>query len=419
MKIYEGNSLNKSETPESRYLVYLDNTILFFITLQVVAVGFSIAVASISLGFWFGLWIIKLLFLRKVDTSFIFSREMLYVNSAIAFYILAEFISRLFAVFPDEAIIGLKRQFLVFIIFGSVSTIRDKNTFYKIFFIVVFGSSIVSLYEIVRFAVAFRELAATVNISEIRIDYLNYPITGAEIKMLIFLTAFPLLFSGEKMLIKKWTLVSALIPILIAMYLTQSRNVMLAVFICFIITAAFFNKKFLLYLVILTAAFIYLIPGQFRERIFSIADPNHPSNQSRIVTWQTGIKMFKDYPVTGVGDNEITEVYKMYKTPELHGEGSHMHSNYMQILVTSGILGAIAYILFHTIFFMKQIKYYKVLKDGNDGLIIFGTILMMISFHISGIFEWNFGDWEVFNVFMYLLSLPFILFNLNKKIKTD
>ncbi len=414
-KIYEGNSHNKSETAESRYLVYLDNTILFFITLQVVAVGFSIAVSSISLGFWFGLWIIKLIFLRKVDTSFIFSREMFFVNFVIAFYILAEFISRLLAVFPDEALIGLKRQFLVFVLLGSVSTIKNKSTFYKIFFIIVFGNSIISVYEIVRFAIVFRELAASVNISEIRIDYLNYPLTGAEIKMLIFLTAFPLLFSKEKMLIKKWTLVSALIPILIAMYLTQSRNVMLAVFICFIISAAFFNKKFLLYLVIFTAAFIYLIPGQFRERIFSIFDLNHPSNHSRIVTWQTGIKMFRDYPITGVGDNEITEVYKMYKTPELHGEGSHMHSNYLQILVTSGILGVIAYILFHTIFFMKQIKYYKILKDSNDRLIIFGTILMVISFHISGIFEWNFGDWEVFNVFMYLLSLPFILFSLNIK----
>jgi len=341
---------------------------------------------------------------------------MLFVNGAIAFYVLAEFISRLFAVFPDEALIGLKRQFLVLILFGSVSTIKDKNTFYKIFFIVVFGNSLISVFEIIRFAVAFRELAATVNISEIRIDYLNYPITGAEIKMLVFLTAFPLLFSKAKLpLIKKWHLVTALFPIFTAMYLTQSRNVMLAVFICFIIAGAFHSKKFLIYFVVLTAAFIYLIPGQFSERIFSIIDPNHPSNHSRIVMWQTGIKMFKDHPVTGVGDNEITQVYKMYKTPETQGEGSHMHSNYMQILVTSGILGAIAYILFHLAFFIKQTKYYSALNDGNDRLLIFGTILMMISFHISGIFEWNFGDWEVFNVFMYLLSLPFVLFSLDKK----
>ncbi|MCX6165974.1 MAG: O-antigen ligase family protein [Ignavibacteriae bacterium] len=122
--------------------------------------------------------------------------------------------------------------------------------------------------------------------------------------------------------------------------------------------------------------------------------------------------MFKDHPLIGVGDNEITQVYKMYKIPESHGEGSHLHSNYMMVLATKGILGLLIYIALFTTLFLKQIKYFRITENKEQKYLIFGCILATLSFHIAGIFEWNYGDWEVLTLLLFILSIPFILINL-------
>ncbi|TRZ65778.1 O-antigen ligase domain-containing protein, partial [bacterium] len=250
------------------------------------------------------------------------------------------------------------------------------------------------------------------NSADIRIDYLGYPLSMGECKMLLLMTVIPLFFAKDKLIIKKWLLALISAPVFISMFLTQSRNVMLATAICLVITGIFINKRFLVLLIIVFTAGWLALPGSMQDRIKSIANPQHESNKSRLIMWNIGWQMFVDHPITGVGDNEITEIYKLYKKPEFHGEGSHLHSNIFMILATTGIFGFVSYLGMFIILFAKQIKYYLKAEYGNDKLLIFGSILAMISFHISGIFEWNFGDWKVMTILLFVLSLPFTIINI-------
>jgi O-antigen ligase len=261
----------------------------------------------------------------------------------------------------------------------------------------------------------FSEEAKTTNIGEIRLYAFSFFITTGEMKMLFLLMLFPLLFIKEEIFLAKRLLAIPLSIIFVSMYLTQSRNVFLAVIICFVLFGIVLNRKFLIYLSIFIIAVLIIIPSGFRQRITSIVDPKHPSNESRLIMWNVGWQMFKDHPVTGVGDNEITEVYKMYKQPEFHGEGSHLHSNFFMVLATKGIFGIIIYIALFFTLFLKHFKYFKQAANKEEKYLIFGCILSMISFHISGIFEWNYGDWEVLTLFLFIISVPFILHNLNNK----
>ena len=393
--------------------IVTDKIIIVFLLIQIFSVSFSIALSSIAFGIWGGLWIIQIIASRKAGIPEIISKDVKLISVFILLFFISDFISLYFAVIPEGAFIGLKRFLLYMIFFAMIAKIKDKETLMKLITVILIVFTAISVYEIILYVFKFPEEAKTQDISLIRLYSFAFFLTTAEMKMLVFVTLFPLLFIRERIFIQKKYLIISLSIIFVAMYLTQSRNVFLSLIICSLIFGLFINKKFLIYLLIFVTAVLLVIPSQFRSRITSIVDPAHPSNASRLIMWGVGWQMFKDHPFTGVGDNEITQVYKMYKQPEFHGEGSHLHSNYFMVLATKGIFGLIFFIAVFFTLFLKHFKYFKNTKDKSERYLIFGCILSMISFHISGIFEWIYGDWEVLTLFLFIVSIPFVLYNLN------
>lgn len=393
------------------YLIKVDTLIIVFITVQIISAGLSVAISSISFGIWGGLWIIKTFLFKEYDVLNKFIKDNLLLNALIVLFIISEFISRTFSLIPEGAYTGMKRMLLFLVFWGTITTIRNKQKFFYILSFVLFSYSVISLIEITRLLYDYRSNIFTTDAGEMRISYFGYPITNGEIKMLILLTVTPLIFYKNKFPFRRSILLSAVIPILISMILTQSRNVILAVLISFMFYSLLKNKK-IFFTAVFALPLIYLIlPNNFQDRIKSTFDYKHPSNYSRLMMWETGLKIFADYPVIGVGDNEITKIYTKYKKPEYHGEGSHLHSNFIMILATNGIIGFIIYAGFFSLLLYKQILILKKEHEITYQLIITGSILSMISFHISGIFEWSFGDWEVLTVLLFTASIPFIIKN--------
>lgn len=400
---------------------YIDIVILVFLALQIFTVSFSVALSSISFGIWGGLWIIQIIFKKTLLTHSSVKKDVLQVGLLILGFLISDFLSRVFGVIPEGALIGLKRFLLYLIFFGAIVKITKKEYLYRI---IIFGLIIfagVSIYELTKYVIKFRELSKIMDIGLIRIDDLAYPLTSAEIKMLLLLLTIPLLFIPDNPILKKTYLIILLIPIILSMFLTQSRNVIFAFIITILILTFLKDKKiFLITLGILFIIFL-LLPYPFQHRITSSFSPSFELNKSRVTMWKVGWQMFKDHPVFGVGDNEITLVYKKYKEPEIKGEGSHLHSNYVMILATNGIIGSIFYVGLMVILFFKFFRFYRECKSPEDKLLILGTILGFVAFHIAGITEWEYGDWEVLTIFIFVVSIPFIIINFvrNQKAVTN
>ena len=394
----------------------LDKLILFFLTVQIASVSLSIAASSISFGIWCGLWIIQIIITRNIGIDKKLFEELRIINLFILLYIFAEIISRVFAVFPEGAIVGLKRLLLFLIFFVAVIKVFNKKMLYRMLLSILIIVALVSVYEIIRYSFKLAELIDEVGFVEVRIDFISYPLTSGQIKMMLLMTVFPLLFIKEKLFVKKGYLLLILAPIALSMFFTQSRNVFLAVFICFLVYGIFINRKFLITVLVVTGVFLIFAPSEYQSRFRSIVNPDHPSNRTRIVMWETGYKIFKDHPVIGAGDSHITEVYKLYRTPEYHGEGSHLHSNIFMVLATSGLIGFAGFIGYFISLFIKQVRIYKREKNPPEKALAFGGILVTMSFFIAGLTEWSFGDHEVMTVFFFLSAIPFILlkFNLNE-----
>jgi O-antigen ligase len=399
-----------------------DKFIIVFLTIQIASVNFSIALSSISFGIWAGLWLIQIVLERSIRYDKRLFSKIKVINFFILLYFFFEIFSRFFAVMPGEEFIGLKRLLLFLIFFVSMIKIADRNTLFKILFVILCTASIISIYELVEYVFKLKANIDRIGFGLVRIDFFAYPLTTGQIKMLLFFSILPVLFVKEKFIINRKYLFIILFPIFLSMVLTQSRNVFLAVFIALIIFGIFYNRKFLLsFVIVLILAWIF-VPSEYQSRIKSIGDTEHPSNKSRLMMWDVGMKMFFEHPLTGVADSHIKEVYKLYKTPESEAEGSHLHNNFIMILATTGIFGFLSYVGMLLSIFIFQIKAYLKEKESEvDKALLLGSILVMISFNVAGLFEWCFGDHEVMTVFFFLISIPFIIYKINfpRKYHTD
>jgi len=74
--------------------------------------------------------------------------------------------------------------------------------------------------------------------------------------------------------------------------------------------------------------FYLIVPAHVKERTNHFFDMNYGSNALRILWWKTGVEIFKDHPVTGIGDISTAKVYAQYQ-PEEEIIIGHFHNNFV------------------------------------------------------------------------------------------
>ncbi|MCC6865414.1 MAG: O-antigen ligase family protein [Ignavibacteria bacterium] len=371
---------------------------------------FSIATSSIGIG---GLIILTVFKLFISNKNYVLQKNLIYFFGA---FIIIQIISSLVCGNPAESFDNIFRRISIYIIFfASILFIKSSADLKKLLILYICFTALISTVEIIRFSLEYIP-HPTKPISEYRLEYYGYPATNGEIKMSILLLIIPFFLLKKNYLMNKFLLALCTLPLLITFYLTNARNAVMGLFTGILIYGLIKNRWFLAVVLVLILLFLVAAPLPVKERVLSIADLNHPSNHSRIVMWETGVKIIKDNLLFGVGDVDINKVYRMYKTPEFHGEGSHMHSNIFQILVNFGVIGFIFWLALMIYLFTMQIKtYIKTRKFEFLNILALISITSMAALQVSGLTEWNFGDAEYAAVFWFNLALAFSAYRLSTK----
>lgn len=143
-----------------------------------------------------------------------------------------------------------------------------------------------------------------------------------------------------------------------------------------------------------------------RSRFSSILDPYHSSNIERINQIKVGFRIFKDYPIFGIGNIDLNEVYKRYREGTDKYSYGHLHNNYLHMLAILGILGFIVFITILIKTFFIHVKSYR-LSEKNEFYRSVSSALFaaFIGICVSGLFEYNFGDHEIVTMFWLLAGL--------------
>jgi O-antigen ligase len=205
--------------------------------------------------------------------------------------------------------------------------------------------------------------------------------------------------------------------LVVALATTASRNAWVGA--CSGIAILLLMRDFRLVgiLPVLAAVFIALAPGQLTDRfyaMFTIKDASRQtatteasvrSNQDRLAMIRSGIRIIKDYPLTGVGPDMVMDVYPVYRDKAAVNQlNPHLHNVPVQIAAERGLPALAVWLSFVFVLvrdFLRQRRGSPVMFLPNAGVAIVAAMIT------AGMFEYNFGDSEFLMLFLLMVTLPY------------
>lgn len=193
--------------------------------------------------------------------------------------------------------------------------------------------------------------------------------------------------------------------LLVALSLTLTRGawVGVAVGVAMLLLSKDFRLLALIPIVVIGG--ILLAPQALTDRAYSIFDRNDLTSRDRIAMLQAGVAIVKDYPLFGVGPDQIERVYPQYRVPDaVKPTNPHLHNVPMQIAAERGLLALGAWLWFVVAAAATLFKMLKTSRHKSLAAAAFGALAAMLA---AGLTEYNFGDSEFLMLLLVMLTLPF------------
>ena len=314
-------------------------------------------------------------------------------------FVAAAILSSPLGVDPKSSFFALKSVWIPVVFFlacvNTLDSISAKNT--------------------VRLVIASGAISAVVGLSETITNGVSYRIDGtfghymtfAGVILLIFLLAASrLIFDRDT---PKLEGVVTLALLFSALLMTQTRSAWLGLIAGSIPILWTWRKRYVLALPAVAIVVVLLSPQPVKDRVFSYIDLTDVTLNERIYAWHGGVNIFREYPLTGVGPENLGQVYANHRHPkDPRLRFTHLHSNFLQTAAELGALGLLAWLAIWIAYFMAIARIYKRLDDnGSDRALVMGSVAGIVAFLVAGVFECNYRDTEVASLVYFLMALPF------------
>lgn len=148
---------------------------------------------------------------------------------------------------------------------------------------------------------------------------------------------------------------------------------------------------------------------ELRRRATRLFDETnfHSSIGPRQRLWAANWAMFREHPILGVGYNNNERLAPSYLArlyPDDRSMSGHAHSTPLQILATTGLAGAAAFLWLWAAVALRLRDCLRSADRETRGTAA-GLAGAFVAFHVLGLTQWNFGDAEVLHSVMFALAL--------------
>ena len=200
---------------------------------------------------------------------------------------------------------------------------------------------------------------------------------------------------------KPWMFAAMLITTL-ALALTFTRSAWLGYLVAVFALLLLTRPRWTFYAAVGFLWLVILAPLPLFGRMNSSFDMKEESNFDRLRMWQGGVEIIRDHPLLGVGPANIKETYVLYRQHDApRFRVPHLHNNLVQLWAERGILALLAYFLLQALFLRQCARAWR----GPNRMYAEIGVVVCVGLFFAGLFEFNFGDTEVFFIMLDLYAL--------------
>ncbi len=206
----------------------------------------------------------------------------------------------------------------------------------------------------------------------------------------------------------------ALAIVATSIVLNFTRGVWLGCFVAVVYLAARSKPRWLWAFAAFVVLAYFAAPGLVRQRLESLRHPSaDPSASIRFEMWQAGWGMIRRHPWTGVGPNNVMEVYPLYLPSGkalMAGYHEHLHNDFLEIAAERGLPCGAAWLWLMAALAWNAWKIRRRLAtELRPAWIADAALAGWLAFMVEGCFEFNFGASPVLMTFLFISSTPFVV----------
>ncbi|MFA6142161.1 MAG: O-antigen ligase family protein [Candidatus Omnitrophota bacterium] len=342
------------------------------------------------------------LWLWRANNADTYSFKRTKLDYPILLFAIIAVISFIFSVYRHDSFYALVRLFGYIGIYYLVVNEFDHDLRKKLVWFIIFTGTAISAYGILQyFGTLNREwwfpqgfLAST---------YVNHNHFAGYLELIIpFTIGFILKINWRNTDAGKkgaglWNiaLLPALVIMMMAFVLTQSRGAWLALFASFFVISVVYintirtNKKaviVLILIVIIAVSFFYFGKEVVSERMDLITGARAPntSTQTRLLIWRGTIDLITNSPLIGCGIGDYIWAFTRFRPEGLDVTANSAHNDYLEMAAEMGIAAPVIFIL------MIAIIITSVIKNSRVDPLRVGCVAGILSLSLHGLVDFNF-----------------------------
>jgi len=361
----------------------------------------SIAAAGVLLTVTGALWVAVIVANRE-------RIEVPYMFWPLAAYAGATLVAAAFSVDPRTSIIDCKQLLLFSIVPIAYRLARGRRALTVVDIVITIGA-VSAVWGIVQFGIfKFDHLGRRPQ------GALGQYMTYSGQLMLVACTATARILFRKNDRIWASLVMPALIVALVA---TLTRSAWIGA--CAGIGLLFLMRdlRFVALLPVVAALVLGFGPTQLTDRLYSsfrldklrhdsaTMQAGVQSNQDRVFMLQSGLRIIRDHPMTGVGPDVVREVYPQYRQPGAVNQlNPHLHNVPFQIAAERGLPALAIWLWFVVVLLRDFITMRKTTAIPSLATAALASVVAMLA---AGMFEYNFGDSEFLMLFLVIVTLPY------------
>jgi O-antigen ligase len=345
------------------------------------------------------------------------------IKLPLALFVLGTLISWVFSGELGAGIPQIRKFFVFLELVAVTSTFRDLLLVRRLVLAWAGVGGLIAVRGFVQFAAKVREAHELGRNfydyyapAERMTGFMSHWMTFSGQEMLAFLLLLAFLFFAPVAALKyRWLWLSCAGLMSLALLLGFTRSIWVATAAAGVYLLWFYRRS-LIALAVPAGIVLFLVsPAPLRERFTSLLKPKQgvDSNEFRIVTWRTGVRIIQQHPLLGVGPEGIKYHFRDYvpaRTVLPDGWYGHLHNIYLQYAAERGIPTMLVLMWLLLKILHDFWRGLQLLPPGRSSprFVLQGGIAAVLAVMVEGLAEVNLGDTEVLTIFLVVVACGYL-----------